>query len=270
MQQQQWVWGATVLLLLAGCSTNPDAEYVTSTTLREREVAAQSQSETAEPPANNSLEPSAQSLASPPADALAAPMETPAPEAAPPVADVPAAAQEEPQPNLVSAAINATEPPVDALEPENAGSRRQVQILIPEKTFKPDPKDHALRVSFDDLDLLKVLNMEPVTVDAVDKMPHWLKGLHGEKIRIRGFMYPTYEPTNIEKFILARDNQICCFGRSPKLYDLVTISMKPGKTTDYIANRPFDVSGTLRIEMISEGDEPLALYWLDNAEVFVR
>ena len=46
-------------------------------------------------------------------------------------------------------------------------------------------------MSYDDIDLLKVLNMDPVPANAATKMPAWLKGLDGRRIRIRGFMYPT-------------------------------------------------------------------------------
>lgn len=88
----------------------------------------------------------------------------------------------------------------------------QIELLIKDKKFQTEPKTGALRVSFDDIDLLKVLNMEPVVANADELMPDWLKGLDGKSVRIRGFMYPTYETEGIERFVLARDNQICCFG----------------------------------------------------------
>ncbi|HTN02697.1 MAG TPA: hypothetical protein VL132_12495 [Planctomycetaceae bacterium] len=175
----------------------------------------------------------------------------------------------------VSAVLNVADrgtptPPADALDPQNAGANRVVQILIPEKEFRTEGAGGTIRVSYDDLDLLKVLNMEPVTPNAVEVMPTWLKELDGRKIRIRGFMYPTFEPTGIEKFVLARDNQICCFGRDPKVYDLIAIEMKSGKTTNYIPNRPFDVAGTFRIEMFEDGGKPLGLYWISDAEIFQK
>ena len=128
-----------------------------------------------------------------------------------------------------------------------------------------------MRVSYDDLDLLKVLNMEPVTIDAIDHMPAWLKGLNGQRIKIRGYMFPTFETEGIERFVLARDNQICCFGRDPKVYDLVQIDLKAGKTTHYIpATRAFDVVGRLKLEMVAADDKPFGLYFLEDAEVIDR
>ncbi len=146
---------------------------------------------------------------------------------------------------------------------------RVVTLLIPDKKFKAEGKGDkkALRVSFDDFDLLKVLNMEPVTEDAPSRMPKWLKDLDGKRIRVRGFMFPPFEEEDIPVFTLARDNQICCFGRNPLVYDLVDVFMRRGETTDYIQNRPFDVVGVFHI-----GDSivPGELYSMDDAVVIDR
>ena len=109
-------------------------------------------------------------------------------------------------------------PPVPgqpALANETPAEPREIKLLVKEKKFKAEGPDGALRVSYDDLDLLKILNMEPVPVDAADHFPTWLKDLDGKRIRIRGFMYPPFQETEIPFFVLARDNQICCFGRNP-------------------------------------------------------
>ena len=143
-------------------------------------------------------------------------------------------------------------------------------MLVKQRSFRPEGPEKALRVNYDDLDLLKVLNMDPVTTDAVEKMPDWLQGLDGETIRIRGFMFPTFESTGIERFVLARDAEKCCFGPNAKVYDLIAVEMKPGKTCDYIHLRPFDIVGKLHIEMQADGEEPLGLYRIDDAELVTR
>jgi len=154
-----------------------------------------------------------------------------------------------------------------ATDPANKALRK-VELLIKDRDFKIEGPDKALRVSYDDLDLLKVLNMEPVTADCVELMPKWMRRLEGQKVRIRGFMYPTFQETGIEQFVLARDNQICCFGRNPKLYDLIAIHMKSGTSASYIQNRPFDVVGTFRIELGKLDDGTLfGLYYVDGASL---
>ena len=173
--------------------------------------------------------------------------------------------------NVVDGASIAALMKATSVEKPAAVEPRKVEVLIPEKSFRTDGVSKALRVSYDDLDLLKVLNMEPVTIDAIDHMPSWLKGLNGQRIKIRGYMFPTFETEGIERFVLARDNQICCFGRDPKVYDLVQIDLKAGKTTRYIpATRAFDVVGRLKLEMVAADDKPFGLYFLEDAEVIDR
>jgi len=148
---------------------------------------------------------------------------------------------------------------------------RTVELLIPEKTFARDARSKSLRVSYDDLDLLKVLNLDPVTENAVELMPDWLKGLNGERVKIRGFMFPTFVAEGLDRFVLARDNQICCFGRDPKVYDLVQVDMRSGKTTNYIPpTRAFDVIGRFKIEMVSVDGKPYGLYSIEDAEIIDR
>lgn len=173
-----------------------------------------------------------------------------------------------------STPIRPTEPPNVTNEPADAAAAsepRKIEVLVKDKVFRTESKTGAARVSFDDLDLLKVLNMDPVVDNAVELMPEWLQKLSGKTIRIRGYMYPTYDAEGIEKFVLARDNQICCFGRDPKVYDLVQVNMKEGKSTHYIpATRAFDVIGKFKIEMHSQGGKPYELYVIVQADVIDR
>jgi hypothetical protein len=144
---------------------------------------------------------------------------------------------------------------------------RKVEVLIKEKSFKTDPATGALRASYDDIDLLKVLNMDPVTKDAVQKMPVWLKGLNGKQVIIRGFMKPDYVETGIKRFLMVRDTGLCCFGPVTRVYDMIEVALKPGTATDYIELKPFDVMGTMRIEMKAEDDLVYGLYYLDDAKI---
>ena len=163
--------------------------------------------------------------------------------------------------------------PAGPPDPRNAAATtkpavpREIKLLIKEKTFKVEGPEKAIRVSYDDFDLLKVLNMDPVPDDAPKHMPDWLKQLDGKRIRVRGFMYPTFQDP-VEVFVLARDNQICCFGRNPKIYDLVRVVLRDGVTSPYIQNRPFDVVGVFHIA--SKVEEPKLLYTLDDAIVVDR
>ena len=136
------------------------------------------------------------------------------------------------------------------------------------RKFNVEGPENSIRVSFDDVDLLKVMNLDPVPADAPERLPKWMKALDGKRIRVRGFMFPPFQDTGIRGFVLARDNQICCFGRTAKEYDLVDTFLRKGVTTDYIQNRPFDVVGIFRIK--SEIEKFTAMYELEDAIVIEK
>ena len=143
----------------------------------------------------------------------------------------------------------------------------EIKLLIPEKRFVPEGDTEAVRISYDDFDLLKVLNMDPVPTDAVDYFPKWLKDLHGKRVRLRGFMYPTFEATGLTGFLLARDNGICCFGRDPLIYDILDVALAEGETTNYIEAKAFDVEGVFQIDPEADDKELFQLYRIEDARV---
>lgn len=157
----------------------------------------------------------------------------------------------------------------DIPEIDNATSDsvNKIELLIPQKLFRRERGTDAVRISYDDIDLLKVLNMDPVPADAVNYFPEWLSGLNGKKIRIRGWMYPTFVPEGLTSFTLARDNGICCFQRFPKIYDVILVQLEKGRSTDYIGQRPFDVEGVFRIDNEGDGSDLPRLYKIENARV---
>jgi len=181
-----------------------------------------------------------------------------------------------PNANVAGAMARKTSTPLSPSENTSApadtksDAPRKVQLLVPQKDFRVEGPEDAIRVTYDDIDLLKVLNMEPVTPTATTLMPPWLKSLDGKKIRIRGFMYPAFEQTGLTRFALARDNQICCFGKDPKIYDLFPVKLREGKTTHYIENRPFDVVGVFRIRPYDEDGKLLQLYRIEDAIVIEK
>ncbi len=144
---------------------------------------------------------------------------------------------------------------------------RQPKVLVKERQFQVAGPAGAIRVSYDDIDMLKVINMDPVTPDALSLIPNWLKSVEGKRVRLRGFMYPANSQTGLPGFSLARDNQICCFGRLPKWYDVFPVQLREGVTTDYISGRPFDVVGVFHFLTDPEDWPVHGMYFIDDAIV---
>ena len=174
---------------------------------------------------------------------------------------------------VAAEAVSANDQPAESKSPTvtesaNASSSTNSTPADQSRSFKVEGPEQAIRVSFDDVDLLKVLNLDPVPADAPERLPKWLKALDGKRIRVRGFMFPPFQDTDIRGFVLARDNQICCFGRTPKEYDLIDTFMRKGVATHYIQGRPFDVVGVFHIK--SDIEKYTAMYELEDAIVIEK
>lgn len=151
-------------------------------------------------------------------------------------------------------------------------SNRPIRLLVPTKTFSKDRVTGALKLTFDDLDLLKVLNMDPVTEDAVSWMPEWMRSLDGQMVRIRGCMYPTFEADDIEHFLLTQDRYLM-FGcrREPQPYHYIQVEMKSGTTTSFVPlPHELDVIGRFKIDLVSDDDRVVGLFVIEDASVIVH
>ena len=96
--------------------------------------------------------------------------------------------------------------------------------------------------------------------------PH-VEHLERERIRIRGYILPSFQQTGLSQFVLVRDNMECCFGPGAALYDCVVVRMQPGKTADF-SIRPVAVAGTFRLEeLLGPDGRHLAIYALDGEDV---
>jgi hypothetical protein len=89
-----------------------------------------------------------------------------------------------------------------------------------------------------------------------------IETLHGQRIRIRGYILPTPQKHGVTQFVLVRDNQECCFGPGAALYDCILVEMKTGKTADFTI-RPIAVEGRFEVREFVIDGKHLAIYHLD-------
>ncbi len=94
-----------------------------------------------------------------------------------------------------------------------------------------------------------------------------IEKLFGQKIRIRGYMFPTLKKRGLKQFVLVRDNMECCFGPGAALFDCILVHMTEGNTAEY-SIRPVAVEGTFRFEKFADYDGTIrAIYHLDAVAV---
>ncbi len=100
-------------------------------------------------------------------------------------------------------------------------------------------------INFDDLKF-EIEKDQPFKKGMLNKD---VKSLDGKKVKLRGYILPAtlFKETDIDQFVLVRDNQECCFGPGAALFDCVIIEMVPGKTTDFVT-RPVTVEGKFKVD----------------------
>lgn len=74
-----------------------------------------------------------------------------------------------------------------------------------------------------------------------------VKQLFGDRLRIRGYIFPTFRSKGIKQFVLVRDNQECCFGPGAALYDCIRVTLKEGTSIEYTRS-PVAVEGQFKLE----------------------
>ncbi|HZZ71515.1 MAG TPA: DUF3299 domain-containing protein [Pirellulales bacterium] len=94
-----------------------------------------------------------------------------------------------------------------------------------------------------------------------------IEKLDGTRIRIRGYIRPSFQQSGITQFILVRDNMECCFGPGAFLFDCMIVELQPNLTTDFTV-RPVTVEGTFSIkEIVGPGKKHVAIYHLSGEKV---
>ena len=94
--------------------------------------------------------------------------------------------------------------------------------------------------------------------------------LDGKKVFIKGWVRPGNRKDNLKDFILVGDMGSCCFGGSPKITDVVAISIKGDERVSY-SWKLRKIHGTFRLNRqaapTGEKDIPKVYYQIDADSV---
>jgi len=118
----------------------------------------------------------------------------------------------------------------------------------PTKRVRPRSRIRAggvLDLVFDDLEF----EIEPDDDFERGMLTEEIEELHDKSVIIRGFILDSsiFQQKGIKKFVLVRDNQICCFGPGAKIHHNIQVDMDEGKTANFTF-RPVEIRGTLKIQ----------------------
>jgi hypothetical protein len=153
---------------------------------------------------------------------------------------------------------SATKPQAEAEKPEP-----DLAPATTEPASADAPKDRIVAKTFDDIKF----DIQPDAPFFREMITPEIEQLAGQRIRIRGWMLPTFQRKGITQFVLVRDNLECCFGPGAALYDCIMVEMVPGTSADF-STRSIAVEGTFSIRpFMGPGDRHLAIYHLEGESV---
>ncbi len=175
-----------------------------------------------------------------------------------------AVADESPQVGDTPSETADTSKPSAEEAPEKTSKTPKTQPTSTE-TKRPVPKPQpgkTLDLTFDDIKF----DIEPDAPFKREMLPQAIEDLGGQKIRIGGYMLPSFQQRDIKQFVLVRDNMECCFGPGAALYDCILIEMD-GRGVDFTV-RPVTVEGTFTVkEYKSDDGKHLAIYHMQGTGV---
>ena len=123
-------------------------------------------------------------------------------------------------------------------------------------------KNRIVSKTFDDIKF----DIEPDAPFERSMLTDPIEQLVGQRIRIRGWILPTFRTKGLKEFVLVRDNQECCFGPGAALFDCILVTMQPGRTAEF-STKSVAVEGEFNVEEFRAGRQLLAIYRLDGEQV---
>ena len=137
-----------------------------------------------------------------------------------------------------------------------------VGVLCPFSAESIHAVEKVKDISFDDVKF-EMKKTDPFKRDLITEK---IENLKGKKIRIRGYILPTFQRDGIKQFVLVRDNKECCFGPGAALYDCIIVKMDKGKSATYSV-RPVAVEGVFEIKEFKVAKKTMAIYRMKATKV---
>jgi hypothetical protein len=94
-----------------------------------------------------------------------------------------------------------------------------------------------------------------------------VKALDGQKVFIKGYMYPTKQMEGLKTFLLVKDNAQCCFGGNPAMQDMILINLVPGKSVNFHSGVLTSVAGVFHCQQASGPAGLQPTYTIDGSYV---
>jgi hypothetical protein len=142
-----------------------------------------------------------------------------------------------------------------------ATSQPTVATAAEERKPHPAPKAGETR----DANIKELGNFD-YDADKGGNIPDDVKALSGMKVRVKGFMIPMDQASNVTTFALVPDLFACCFGQPPQVQHMIVATCPPGKAVSYYPDE-LVVEGTLKVDEKKEDGFIVSLFEMQVSSV---
>ncbi|HEV2294599.1 MAG TPA: DUF3299 domain-containing protein [Tepidisphaeraceae bacterium] len=150
---------------------------------------------------------------------------------------------------------------VERMIATGATSQPAVATSAEERTPHPAPKPGEVRETN-----IKELGNFDYDADKGGNVPDDVKALSGMKIRVKGFMIPMDQASNVTSFALVPDLFACCFGQPPQVQHMIIATCPPGKAVSYYPDE-LVVEGTFKVDEKKEDGFIISLFEMEVVSV---
>ena len=142
-----------------------------------------------------------------------------------------------------------------------ATSQPSVAISAEERKVHAPPKPGETR----DANIKELGNFQ-YDPDKGGNIPDDVRALTGLKIRVKGFMIPMDQASNVTSFALVPDLFSCCFGQPPQVQHMIVSTCPAGKAVSYYPDE-LVVEGVLKVDEKKEDGFIVSLFEIQVSSV---
>lgn len=117
---------------------------------------------------------------------------------------------------------------------------------------------------FERLSFRWLAQQKPIIEDGQTRIADEAKAIDGQKIFIKGYMFPEKTQKDLRRFVLCKDTGQCCFGGNPALTDMILVEFVNDTRAQFRELTLVNVAGTFRAKKIVVGGQLVALYSLEG------
>lgn len=143
------------------------------------------------------------------------------------------------------------------------GATSQPTVATSDEERKPHPAPTPGEVREANIKELGNFDYDP---DQGGNVPADVKALSGTKIRVKGYMIPMDQASNVTSFALVPDLFACCFGQPPQVQHMIVATCPLGKAVSYYPDE-LVVEGTFKVDEKKEDGFIISLFEMEVASV---